>query len=49
MMTTFFMVNTEYLAIIAIFLTGFYLGIKVTQGVFKLKVYFKNNFDSKTE
>lgn len=43
------MINSEYLAISAIFFGGFYIGFKVKEGVYFIKDYLskektKNNF-----
>jgi len=37
------MINTEILAITAIFLGGFYIGLKVKEGLNDLKQYIKEN------
>ncbi len=37
------MINTEILAITAIFLGGFYMGLKVKEGLNDLKQYIRNN------
>jgi hypothetical protein len=34
--------NTEYLAVTAIFLAGFYFGIKIRETSYKLEKYFKS-------
>ena len=35
------MINSEYLAIIAIFTTGTFFGIKIREGFYNLKEYLK--------
>lgn len=37
------MINTEILAITAIFGGGFYIGFKVKEGIYSLREYLKNN------
>ncbi len=38
------MINVEYFAISAIFITGFYIGFKIKEGLYSLRVYIKENF-----
>ncbi len=37
------MINTEILAIIAIFLAGLYIGLKLKESIENLKEYLRNN------
>ena len=40
-------ITSQYLAISAIFIIGFYLGLKVKQGIYNLELFIKKNYSKK--